>query len=290
MSYILKINKGIDFIENHLQEDFTLAAVAQHAGLSQWYFQRIFSALTGETLKNYIRARRLSQASKALIQTEMRIIEIALDAGYESQESFTRAFQECFGLSPGDFRKRKNPHLFMEKIKIDREYLKHISMNLEKNPEIITIPAKMYVGLSTLFYGVESEKNNMADKLTSLWRKFLPRMSDIPNSVPGTGYGLMRQVGDPNGQLEYLCAMEVSEIPKTLPKEMVSITIEKQKYAKFLHRGNVKEMNHTVNYIYSTWLLNSEFGRADGVDIEEYGQKYHPTSLESEVYYLLPIA
>jgi AraC family transcriptional regulator len=289
MSYISKLNKGIDFIEQHLNDNFELSAVSDAAGMSHWHFQRIFSALTGETLKSYIRARRFSSAMKSLLSTDDRIIDIAVSAGYESHESFTRSFQDYFKMTPNEFRKSGNPHLFMEKIRIDSSYLKQISNNIEKDPEILIFPNRNFVGLGTFFFGVETEKNNMAEKLPELWSKFLPRMDEVPNFIPGAGYGLIRQTKDRSGQLEYFSSVEVSELPKTLPQFMQSITIPSQKYAKFLHRGEVKNLNHSVNYIYSAWLLNSKYFHSSNFDIEEYGEKYHPTSFESEIYYLVPI-
>jgi AraC-like DNA-binding protein len=91
MKYLEQIQRGIDFIETHLAFDLDTAEVARHAGISHWHFQRIFKALTHETLKTYIRSRRLAVALEALLVTEQRIIEVAVAAGFQSQESFTRA-------------------------------------------------------------------------------------------------------------------------------------------------------------------------------------------------------
>ncbi len=288
MSYISQISKGIDFIEENLFRDFNLHEVTTAAGMSHWHFQRIFVALTGETLKGYVRARRLSSAMKALLQTEKRIIEIAVEAGYESQESFTRAFQNYFNMTPGEFRKTQKHHLFVEKIRLNEEYLKHISKNISMEPNIIHMPSRWFVGMHTAFYGLESEKNNMAEKLRELWQKFLPPMDGIPHRIEGVGYGLIQQREDRSGQLDYFSAVEVSKVTD-LPENMTSVFIPEQCYARFLHRGDVKNINHTVNYIYSSWMLNSNYQHSYGIDIEEYGEKYHPTSRDSEVFYLIPI-
>lgn len=289
MSYISEINKGIEFIEEHINDDFELSEVAAAAGVSQWHFQRIFSALTGETLKSYIRARRLSSSMKLLLNSDKRIIEIAVDAGYESQESFTRAFQNYFNMTPGEFRKAQKPHLFIEKIKIDKNYLIHISKNISLTPDLIKVPAKKYIGMQTCFFGIDSEKNNMAEKLPPLWNSFLPRLNEIPHAIPGACYGLIRQAADGNGQLDYFSVMQVESIPTSLPDSMCSVVIPEQIYAKFLHHGEVKNMNHTVNFIYSSWLLNSDYSHTFGFDIEEYGRNYHPTSADSEISYLIPV-
>lgn len=88
MGYLTKVQKGIDFIEAHLDFDFTLKQVAEKAGISQWHFQRIFKALSNETLKTYIRSRQLANAFEKLLTSNEKIIEIAITAGFESQESF----------------------------------------------------------------------------------------------------------------------------------------------------------------------------------------------------------
>jgi AraC family transcriptional regulator len=289
MSYISQVNEGIEYIEANLAEDLSPADIARAASISQWHFQRIFSALTGETLKGYIRARRLSVALKRLLHTDRRIIEIAVECGYESQESFTRAFQQAFRMPPGEFRKRNQPHLFMEKVRIDRDYLRHISRNLTLLPELVELPARHFVGMHTQFFGVESEKNNMAEKLPELWGRFAPRKHEVVNGVPAVGYGLIRQNPDPAEGLDYFSAMEVKEVPARLPEAMVLIELPRQRCAKFLHRGPLANLNHTVNYIYSSWLLNSEYAHTYGPDLEEYGTRYHPTSPDSEIYYLIPV-
>lgn len=94
MSYYLeRIQHGVDYIETRLEEDVSLADVAKAAGVSQWHFQRIFKALTGETLKTYIRSRRFAASLARLLDTNLRVLDIALLAGFESQEAFARAFK-----------------------------------------------------------------------------------------------------------------------------------------------------------------------------------------------------
>ena len=91
-NYLKRVQLGIDYIEENLNSEITLASVAEVSGISQWHFQRIFKALTNETLKFYIRSRRLSNALQKLLFSDSKILDIALDSGFESQESFSRAF------------------------------------------------------------------------------------------------------------------------------------------------------------------------------------------------------
>ena len=108
MNYLKQVQKGIDFIEANLDFELSLKQIAEEAGISQWHFQRIFKALSNETLKTYIRSRRLANALVKLFNTKQRIIEIAVAAGFESQESFTRAFKKAFDMTPNQARKIGN--------------------------------------------------------------------------------------------------------------------------------------------------------------------------------------
>ena len=282
------VQLGIDYIESHLDFDITLSIVAKEAGLSQWHFQRIFKALTNETLKTYIRSRRLANSLDKLLTSKFKIIDIAVSAGYESQESYTRAFKISFNMTPNEYRKLGDKSLFLKKLEFDSEYLQHINQNISLEPEIVNQKPRMLVGLKTNFYSVDSEKNNIGKKLPPLWDSFLGRMGEIENAVSGTCYGIVQQIKDNTDQLEYYAAVEVDEI-KLVPKNMVSIDIPASKYAKFTHRGEVKSIDNTVNYIYSSWLLKSGWHHTSAPDLEIYDHKYDPVSENSVMYYAIPI-
>lgn len=288
MSYFAQIQRGIDYIEANLDFDISLAQVARTAGISQWHFQRIFKALSNETLKTYIRSRRLANAMEKLLDKSIRIIDIAISAGFESQESFTRAFKKSFDMTPNAYRKLSNKSLFLKKAQFDTEYLKHINHNISQQPEIYQQRGMLLVGLKTCFYSVDSEKNNIAEKLPPLWDVFLSRMAEIKNIVPGVCYGVVRQTNEKTDQLEYYAAIEVSKLA-ALPKNMVSIEIPASTYAKFTHRGKVKNINHTVSYIYSSWLLQSGMRHTYAADLEFYGAEYHPVSEKSVIHYAIPV-
>lgn len=108
MNYLKQVQRGIDYIEANLDFSIKPEQVANEAGISQWHFQRIFKGLTNETLKTYIRSRRLTNSLDKLLSTNTRIIDIALTAGFESQESFTRVFKSTFNMTPNEYRKLGN--------------------------------------------------------------------------------------------------------------------------------------------------------------------------------------
>ncbi len=288
MKYIEQIQRGVDYIEASLNNDIDINDVAKAAHMSRWHFQRMFRALTGDTVKCYIRTRRLSHSIESLINTDVSILDIALTAGYDSQESFTRAFKQNFGIAPGKFRSAGQSHQFMRRIQFDREYLQHIGTNLSKSPEIHTIDQQFFVGMKTSYYGIDSEKNNLSEKVMGLWDSFLPRMSEIKNAVPNIGYGIIEQTANDAELLNYYSVAKVNTID-VLPEHMMSLALPAQQYATFEHKGNPRQLDNTVNYIYSTWLPQSNYRHTNAADIELYGEEYIPDNEASLIYYSIPI-
>ena len=288
MNYLKQVQKGIDYIEANLDQIITAHQVAAEAGISQWHFQRIFKALTNETLKTYIRSRRLANSLEQLLATDTKIIDISLAAGYESQESFSRAFKVAFDITPNEYRKLGDKSLFLRKIHFDEAYLKHINKNVSLNPEIYRQESMRLVGLKTCFYSVDSEKNNIGNKIPPLWDSFLGRIDEIKNTVPDICYGVIQQTQDKTDLLEYYAAIQVTELEQ-LPEKMTSIEIPTSSYARFTHIGAGETIDNTVNYIYSSWLLKSGRQHTYGPDLEIYGPEYLPISERSVMHYAIPI-
>ena len=107
MEWISGLQKAIDYIEEHLTEDLDFAEIAAQAYSSNFHFQRVFSILCGFTLGEYIRCRRLTQAGSELASTDSRVIDTALKYGYDSPESFSRAFVKFHGIKPTQARLMK---------------------------------------------------------------------------------------------------------------------------------------------------------------------------------------
>jgi AraC family transcriptional regulator len=223
-----------------------------------------------------------------LLATRLRVLDIALLAGFESQEAFARAFKKAFGLTPQAYRRLGNKSLFLRKPQFELDYLEHLQSNVSLAPEIQAQRHMTLVGLRTCFFSVDSEKNNIAEQLPPLWNAFLQRVSEIQHRVAGLSYGVVRQEHEDSERLEYHAAVEVTELA-TLPNGMVSLEVPSATYAAFAHRGEVKGIDHTVNYIYSTWLVQSGKHHTYGPDLELYGAQYHPTSGDSIIHYAIPI-
>ena len=100
MDWITGMQKAIDYVEENLTEELDFAEIAAKAYSSSFHFQRLFGILCGFSLGEYIRSRRLTLAGSELASTEIKVIDAALKYGYESPESFGRAFMRFHGITP----------------------------------------------------------------------------------------------------------------------------------------------------------------------------------------------
>ena len=98
------IEKIIDFIENNLDSQLSLDEIAREAAYSKYHLNRMFLECVGRTIYKYIQMRRLTVAAEKLVYTQKPIIEIAYEANYSSQESFTYAFRQVYGHPPQEYR------------------------------------------------------------------------------------------------------------------------------------------------------------------------------------------
>jgi AraC family transcriptional regulator len=287
VSSLAQIRRGLDYIEAHLDVELETAEVARQAGVSHWHFQRIFKALTNETLKTYIRSRRFAQSLEKLANSDERIVEIALGAGFESQASFTRAFKRAFAVTPAEYRRRHPTLPFVRKVRFDTAYLRHLHTNLTLEPTFRLEPQRRLVGLRTRFYGVDSEKNNLGQKLPGLWAAFVPRLQQLPR-VGRLAYGVVRQTPAKRDELEYFAAAELPS-GHPVPPDLVAVDVPAGRYAYFTHRGPIGALDRTVNYIYSSWLLRSGLRHTFGTDLEVYGPAYQAHSEDSQMQYAIPV-
>lgn len=105
MDWITGIQRALNYTEAHLTDEIDFEAVASEAYSSSFHFQRMFSLLVGYSLGDYIRQRRLSLAAEELMRTNEKNIDIALKYGYDTPESFSRAFTRFHAITPTQARR-----------------------------------------------------------------------------------------------------------------------------------------------------------------------------------------
>lgn len=100
MEALRLLRQAIDYMEEHLHENIEINDIAKAAMSSKYHFQRMFHALTGFTVTEYVRNRRLTLAAEELVGTDGKVIDVTLKYGYESPEAFSKAFQRMHGVTP----------------------------------------------------------------------------------------------------------------------------------------------------------------------------------------------
>lgn len=112
MNGLKQWNEALLYMEEHLKEEPDYTEIARKAGCSEFHFQRMFSFLSGINLSDYLRNRKMTMAAVELTQTEIKIIDLALDYGYSTPEAFTRAFKSVHKKSPREVRNSKQFKVF----------------------------------------------------------------------------------------------------------------------------------------------------------------------------------
>ncbi len=265
--YINRLQKAINFIEKNIDEEIKLSDVSKKAFSSLSHFHRIFSFMTGISLKEYIRKRKLSIAAEKLLLENRKIIDIAFEAVYHSSESFQRAFKEMFLCNPSYFRKNPSRKKLFPVFKIEELIKKQKNRNME-------IPKLSYVLLnSAKIYGLKiktSLKNNKLKKdIPKFYKNCLKKnyfIDIIPSIKTKSLYGIYKNMTDEE-DFTYMLGYECTE--NLISNYKIQI-LPKGKYACFEVIGGNKKLANAWKYIYGIWFIESEQEREKGLDFEIY--------------------
>jgi AraC family transcriptional regulator len=259
--------KALWYIESHLASELTLDEISGVAGVSRFHMVRAFAAATGFSVMRYVRARRLSEAARALAAGAPDILSLALDADYGSHEAFTRAFRDQFGLTPENVRSLAS----IDHLKIQEP----IQMNSSVFENLA--PPRFETSRPLLVAGVGDRYNHENGAgIPSQWQRFHQVAADIPNRVGKVAYGVCCN-GDDAGNFDYIAGVEVSDF-SGLPRPFFRVRIPEQRYAVFAHREHVSTIRRTVNTIWNQWLPSSGFKVADAPNFERYDENFDPST------------
>ena len=136
MDWIEGMQRALDYIEAHLEEEIDYGAAAREAASSPYHFQRVFSILCGYTLGEYIRMRRLTLAGAELAAGRIRVIDAAVKYGYDSPDSFAKAFKRFHGVNPGAARGASLQSFSPLRIKLSLEGASMMNYKIEEKPAL----------------------------------------------------------------------------------------------------------------------------------------------------------
>ena len=213
------IQKTLDHIEEHIGTDITIEDLADTAALSTFYYQRLFSRLVKKPVREYIKLRRLARATDDLGDKNRRILDIALDYGFGSHETFTRAFKEAYGLTPEQYREHPvflnqfvKPDLLLGYVLID-EGVPLISdgLVLEMNRKTLNEPVT-FMGLIG-YFPIPGQfpvgESTGIDGPGELWKRFHQEKSRIHCKPGGHELGVAYTGDAPEGSFTYFTGTEV---------------------------------------------------------------------------------
>lgn len=269
------IHQAIDYIEKHITEDISVDDVAKEVYISSFYFQKGFSLLCGMTLAEYIRNRRLSLAGNDIATSDKKIIDIALKYGYDSPDSFTKAFTRFHGVTPSMVR--KNGRILKTftplKIKLSMEGGYFMDYRIEKK-EAFTV-----LGVSKTFTYEEAKK-----EIPEFWKEHYA-LGNGKYVCGEFGINIDEQMG--NDSFEYLIADIYNPI-KEIPEGFVIRTIPALTWAVFPCKGALPKALQDVNTkIFSEWLPaigDSVFAAGYCIEMYDDPHKYSNGTMDDEYY------
>lgn len=264
-------------MEANLARVPTLDELARVAGFSAFHFHRIFHAYVGETVASYLTRLRLERAAMQLCYSKRSVLDIALDAGFESESSFIKAFKQRFGKTPGMFRRsgkvniqpNQSIQLIMQTKSIDSEDV----LNLE--------PIPVYYVRKTGPY---------AEAAGAAFNELMPFLYGnklISEDMRCFGIGHDDPHVTEEDKLRYEAAATV-EIDHPLEGEVQRKAIEGGRYATFLHQGSYEKLGQTYDAIFSSWLPERGEQLRDVPVFEEYlnrdPRRTKPENLRTLIY------
>jgi AraC family transcriptional regulator len=257
------VNKALWFIESHFQLDISLDDIASIGGVSRYHMSRAFALAMGHPALRYIRGRRLTEAARSLANGAPDILTVALEAGYNSHEAFTRAFREQFGVTPESVRAQRHVDniQLVEPIKMDETLLTHL-----EPPRFEDAPKMLVAGLSARY------SCDASSAIPAQWQRFVPHIGNIPGQLGNVAYGVCYN-SDDAGNFDYLCAVQVADFSR-LPSEWTRLRIPARRYAVFPHRDHVSTIRRTWNTLFNKWLPESGHRVADAPELERYSEDF----------------
>ena len=288
MSQIASICRAIDFVEAHLKEEITVADMAEAAGYSLYHFARTFNGVVHHTPYDYLMRRRLSESARDLVGTDRRIIDIAFDYGFNSPETFSRAFKRMFDVQPHQWRKREwvDERLLMPRL--TPAHIDHINKGEYLRPQLWKKDRFRVTGVMSLIRGGR-------ETVPLLWEMLSRQLESGANGCEfGDCYGITwYPVGWGEQGFFYMAAVEVVAgervAASTVPSALVDKTMPPSTYARFVHKGSRQELRFTLDYVYQIWLPKSGERLAYPFEIECYGRELDAARVGAEWEVLVPI-
>ncbi|MGI6771952.1 MAG: AraC family transcriptional regulator [Clostridiales bacterium] len=266
MDLLSRMNSAMAYIEENLTNDIDYSEVAKIAYCSEYHFKRMFSFLSGVGLSEYIRRRRLTLAALDLKDKSMRIIDVAVKYGYDSADSFSRAFQSMHGILPSEARSSNIQLKAYPKMTFQLSIRGGCEMNyriVEKGPfKIVGFKRRVPI----IFNGVNPEIAKMSELLTPEVIKKLKELSNIePTGIISASTNFSEGRMEEKGELDHYIGVATSSDETA---EFDVLKVEESTWAVFESVGPFPQALQDVwGRIYSEWFPSSGYEAVPGPEI-----------------------
>ncbi|MBQ5849590.1 MAG: AraC family transcriptional regulator [Lachnospiraceae bacterium] len=275
MDWVNAIQSAIEYIECHITDDISAEDVADYVHISSFHFQKGFSMLCGYSIMEYIRNRRLALAGGELATTDEKVIDVAMKYGYNSPDSFAKAFSRFHGISPTMVRKSEAMIKTFAPLKLEISLKGGYLMNykiVEKESFTVLAVAKKF------------NYQDCKKEIPVFWKEHYEKGND--QYVCGMfGINIDEQMG--HDQFEYLIADIYNPIME-VPEGFIVKTIPAFTWAVFSCDGPMPSALQDVNTkIFSEWLpALKEYEFAAGYCVEMYdAPDQYPKGTQDENYH-----
>lgn len=275
MEWIDAISEAVSYIEDHITEDIPVDRIAKQVNISPFYFQKGFSLLCGFTVGEYIRKRRLTLAGSEIACSDEKVIDVAVKYGYDSADSFTKAFTRFHGITPLCVRKNdavlKSFAPLKIKFSLEGGYLMEYKI-LQKDSFTVIGSEKTFSYETGKF------------EIPGFWNEHYA--AGKGKTVCGM-YGISIDEDMGGDKFEYLIADNYNPT-EDVPEGFVTKVIPAFTWAVFPCKGAMPKAMQDVNTkFFSEWLpANKEYETAAGYCVEMYDDmSKYPKGIQDENYY-----
>lgn len=267
------IKEILDYIEEHLEEEIKTVSLAELAGLSPFYFQRIFKRIVRKPVQEYIKLRRLAMVTSQLKNTDDRILDIALNYGFSDHANFTRAFKEVYNITPDEYRKNLPILNTFNKPEIALNYI-----NIDENVPLIIGDIVLEIQRKTLkepevYWGFEAEVK-IADQIPvgestgidvpgQLWCEFHSKKELLGDTISNDiTLGMSHSANLEKGIFTYFVGGRAIYPNKNPENSMVKQILSDGEYvvcrveAESFEGLITTALNQANKYLFEVWLKN----------------------------------
>ncbi len=252
--YRARLHKVLDYIDAHLERDLCVERLSRVAAFSKYHFHRQFTALFGIGVARYVQLTRLKRASHQLaFRQRDPVIEIALAAGYEGPEAFSRAFKKSTGQSPSAFRRQPQWGLWYDTFQpLSELRINHMKADHRADQVRIVV----FKDTKVAAFEHRGDPRQLGDSIRRFiaWRK----QNRLPPAMSAT-FNIAYDdpaVTPPGDYRMDLCAATEHDVADN-PFGVVGKTIPGGRCAVLRHIGSDATLSDTVTYLYAVWLPQS---------------------------------